>query len=125
MAALALSDVLVDRMLSPEATNAWLEKAPGMQSLTLGPRELLDLELLALGAFSRLEGYMVSSDYHSVVEFMRLDSGTPWTLPITLAVSHDQARSLPEGQTVVLSDSSGRPRGVLEIQDRYCYDRMD
>lgn len=125
MAVLALSDVLVDRMLSPEATNAWLEKAPSMQSLTLGPRELLDLELLAVGAFSPLEGYMVSSDYHSVVEFMRLDNGTPWTLPITLPVSRDQARSLSEGQTIVLNDGGGRPRAVLEIQDRYCYDRMN
>ncbi len=125
MTAPVITDTLVDRVLSPAATSSWLEQVPGMPSLALSPRELLDLELLAVGAFSPLDGYMVSTDYHGVVESMHLSSGSPWSLPITLAVSHEQARSLPEGQAIMLMDGYNRPRGILELRERYTYDRVN
>ena len=85
---------------------------PSLETLTLTPRELSDLDLLASGALSPLEGFMSREDYERVVDDMRLASGLPWALPVCLAV--DEA---PEGDRVALADESGRPLAVLDAQD--------
>src|SRR5215210_63348 len=67
--------------------------------VTLTAREVSDLDMLASGALSPLEGFMGRRDYESVVESMRLASGLPWALPVCLAV--DEA---PAGERVALAD---------------------
>jgi len=68
-----------------------------LETITLTPRELSDLDMLACGALSPLEGFIGEEDYERVVEEMRLARGLPWALPVCLAV--DRA---PEGDQVVL-----------------------
>lgn len=115
--------VLVNRVLAPAEASALADTLPGLPSVTIGPREILDLDLIAVGAFSPLTGYMTSADYHAVVETMHLASGLPWSLPITLAVSTEQAAGLREGVQIVLRDQQGSPRAILELQERYTIDR--
>src|SRR5439155_26395697 len=79
-----------------------------LELLTLTSRELSDLELLACGALSPLEGFMGREDYESVLETMRLSNGLPWALPVSLAV--DRA---PADDQVALADPSGRPVAIL------------
>ncbi len=88
---------------------------------------LADLQCLAYGAFSPLDGFLGRDDYESVLERMRLADGTVWTIPITLPVSRDVATGLdaastsPSGKTARSTPScaltivtsrtrSGRPR---------------
>ncbi|HEX9036459.1 MAG TPA: sulfate adenylyltransferase [Ktedonobacterales bacterium] len=115
--------VLVDRQLSSDKAQQWLDHADDLPKLTVSRRQILDLELIAVGAFSPLSGFMTSADYKSVVEHMRLANGLPWSLPITLAVSEETANTLRVGSYVLLQDDEGRPCAVLELQDRYRYDR--
>src|ERR671934_30477 len=75
-----------------------------------------DLEMLASGALSPLEGFMGREDYESVLESMRLASGLVWALPVCLAV--EQA---PTGDRVALADSKGRLYGVLDVMSVYTY----
>jgi sulfate adenylyltransferase len=89
-----------------------------LEVVTLTPREVSDLDMLASGALSPLTGFMGRDDYESVVESMRLDSGLAWALPVCLAV--DDA---PEGDRVALADESGRLLAVLEVDDVFDYDR--
>ena len=81
-----------------------------LEVVTLTSRELSDLDMLASGALSPLEGFMGREDYERVVEEMRLASGLPWALPVCLAV--DKA---PGGDRVALADESGRLVAVLDI----------
>jgi len=74
--------------------------------------------MLASGALSPLEGFMARHDYERVVEEMRLERGLPWALPVCLAVDRP-----PQGDEVALTDESGRPLAVLEVDDVYEYDR--
>ena len=75
---------LVD-LSAPEAERAslrkYIEKLPAVK---LGARDLADLEMLASGAFSPLTGFMGEADYVRSRDEMRLASGTPWSIPITL-----------------------------------------
>jgi sulfate adenylyltransferase len=87
-----------------------------LETLTLTPRELSDLDMLASGALSPLDGFLGQDDYESVLETMRLASGLPWALPVCLAVEE-----APTGDRVALSDHSGRIYGVLEVTSAYAY----
>ena len=89
-----------------------------LEIVTLTSRELSDLDMIASGALSPLEGFMSRDDYACVVEEMRLASGLPWALPVCLAVD-----TAPRGDRVVLADQSGRPLAVLEIEEVYEYDK--
>jgi sulfate adenylyltransferase len=90
----------------------------GLEQIPLTSRELSDLDMLASGALSPLEGFMGPNDYERVVEEMRLENGLPWSLPVCLAVD-----APPKGEEVALTDESGRALAVLEVEDAYEYDR--
>ena len=83
-----------------------------LEQIPLTSRELSDLDMLASGALSPLEGFMNRHDYERVVEEIRLARGLPWALPVCLAV--DRA---PEGDQVVLTDEAGTPLAVLEVDE--------
>jgi len=80
--------------------------------------ELSDLELIANGAYSPLEGFMGEKDYYSVVEQMRLDNGLPWSLPITLAVDHAEAHKLGIGETIHLG-YQGEIYGTMKVTEKF------
>jgi len=90
----------------------------GLERLTLTSREVSDLEMIATGALSPLEGFMGRDDYERVVDEMRLASDLPWALPVCLAVD-----AAPQGDRVALADGSGRLLAVLEVDDVYAYDK--
>ncbi|WIG60862.1 MAG: Sulfate adenylyltransferase [Ktedonobacterales bacterium] len=114
---------LINRVMPTEDVQNWSEVVTSLPSLTVGRRVFLDLDLIAVGAFSPLAGFMTSQDYRSVVDTMHLASGLPWSLPITLAVSSEVADGLKEGTTVVLRDSDGNDRALLELHEKFTYDK--
>jgi sulfate adenylyltransferase len=89
-----------------------------LETVTLTSREVSDLDMLACGALSPLEGFMGRGDYERVVDEMHLESGLPWALPVCLAV--DDA---PSDDRVALADESGRALAVLDVDDVYDYDK--
>ena len=89
-----------------------------LPQVTLTSRELSDLDMLAVGALSPLEGFMGREDYESVVENMRLANGLPWALPVCLAV--DEA---PSGDVVELADEAGTAYATLEVEEVFDYDK--
>ncbi|MBX6311921.1 MAG: bifunctional sulfate adenylyltransferase/adenylylsulfate kinase [Isosphaeraceae bacterium] len=91
-------------------------------SLTLDERGLCDLELLAVGGFSPLTGFLGRADYERVVAEMRLANGTLWPLPITLAVQ--PGNGIEEGRPVALRDVYGNLLAFLHIEEIYAYDKQ-
>jgi sulfate adenylyltransferase len=80
--------------------------------------------MIAIGAFSPLLGFMEQADYESVVSRVRLANGLPWSVPITLSVDEAIAEPLKEGSFVRLDDPNGRFIGVLELRQKYRYDKI-
>ncbi len=114
--------LLVNRVADAKERDALLEKAASMPSITLNDRELSDLEMIAVGAFSPLEGFMTSADYRNVVDVMRLENGLPWTIPVTLAVKKDEAVGLNNNDDVALLNDTGATVAVLHLEDVFTFD---
>jgi ATP sulfurylase/adenylyl-sulfate kinase len=111
--------VLVDRFVDQEQRRFWEAKAPQLPCLTLNPWQLSDLEMIATGGFSPLEGFMGQGDYESVLSQMRLKNGLPWSIPITLSVAENQVSVVGKGSDVALRDPAGRLLAILHLSDRF------
>ncbi len=114
---------LINRLASPEQKQDFLSKADSLPRVALDPRAASDLVMIAIGGFSPLTGFMAQADYEPVVTDMRLASGLPWSVPVTLSVSEAVAEPLMIGQLVRLDDETGRFIGVLELSEKYTYDK--
>ena len=114
---------LVDRVLRGTIREAALERAAALARIPLNPMAISDLELIAVGAFSPLTGFMTRSDYEGVVGSMRLANGLVWSVPVTLPVPRQLADTLAEGQEVALVEPGGHILGVLELAEKYEYDK--
>jgi len=115
---------LINRIATPEQSQVFLEKAEMLPRVQLDERAVSDLELIAIGGFSPLTGFMERADYERVVNDMRLANGLPWSIPITLSVSEAVAAELQEGTLARLDNSQGRFIGVLELTQKYAYDQV-
>lgn len=115
---------LINRIASPAQRQEFLEKANILPRIQISERTVSDIEMIAIGGFSPLTGFMEQADYDQVVTNMRLANGLPWSIPITLPVSEEIAASLKEGSLVRLDDSHGRFVGVLELTQKYTYDKV-
>jgi len=111
--------------LAGETESAELrERAQGLPQIQVGSRQLADLEMLANGAYSPLGGFMTQDDYLGVVNDMHLSNGLPWSIPITLSVTAEQAKTLPIGSQVALVDAQGTLQAVMTLEEKYEYDKQ-
>jgi ATP sulfurylase/adenylyl-sulfate kinase len=115
--------ILKIRLVDEERAAELEAIAGGLPLIALDPWSTTDLELLAGGGLSPLEGFMGSADLLMVRDHMHLASGAAWTLPILLPVSQEQAAKLQVGDSVALS-SDGVTLAVLDVTEVYEYDRQ-
>ncbi|GCE19699.1 sulfate adenylyltransferase [Dictyobacter kobayashii] len=114
---------LIVNLVGEAERAALLERAAALPQITVGSRQLADLEMLANGAYSPLRGFMTREDYLSVVNTMHLSNSLPWSIPITLAVTAEQAAGVPEGSEVALVNAEGVLQAVLTVQEKFGYDK--
>ena len=99
-------------------------QAKSFPVVRLNSRETSDLIMLAMGAFSPLDGFMKEKDYIGVVNDMSMADGTMWPIPITLSVSHEQADDLSIGTEIALvDDESDELMGSMVIEEKFAYDK--
>ena len=114
---------LVDLRVGESERSELVSRARDLERITLDARELTDLELLTIGGFTPLCGFMTEQECKSVTQDMRLPGGAPWTIPVTLATEAARAESLPEGEEVALVSQAGDLVGVLRVESRFTPDK--
>jgi sulfate adenylyltransferase len=117
--------ILVDRF-ADEATREDIVQrvdAADLPEIRLDVRQLSDLELIANGALSPLDGFMGRGDYERVVAEGRLANGLPWTLPVSLSARADFADRLGPGETVALRAPDGQLVGAMTVTEIFSYDK--
>lgn len=116
---------LVNRTVEGDEKKALAEKAARLVRIPLNERQVSDVEMLAIGAFSPLTGFLGQADYEGVVERMRLANGLPWSIPVTLAVDDKIAGEVNVGDDVALTDELGKLLAVLHVREKYGYDKKN
>mgnify|MGYP001275840993 FL=1 len=116
--------VLIDRIAKGAERTELLAEAADLPAISIDAWALSDLEMIGVGAFSPLTGFMNREDYDSVVESMRLASGLVWSIPITLAVPPETASRLEVGRRAALvGEADGVIYGVIDIESIYQVDK--
>ena len=114
---------LAERLVRGAERDRLIHQARMLPAITLDERELSDVELLAVGALSPLEGFLNQGDYDSVVDRMQLADGTLWTLPVTLSLAQWEADLWREGQDLALKSRDGELVAVLHQPELFPYNR--
>lgn len=113
---------LVDRFARGPERDALAERAKGLVAVDLDARAESDVEMIATGAFSPLQGFLGSKDYLRVLGDLRLENGLLWPVPITLAIPAALADRIAVGADVALRARDGRLVAVLDVADKWAPD---
>ncbi len=112
-------------LLLPEAERAdEAERARRLKQLPVSSREVSDLFMLGMGAYTPLDGFMGEADWHNCCEHMTLANGLFWPIPITLSCAQVTGDNIGLGEDVALVDSEGGDLiGILTVEEKYTIDR--
>ncbi|WP_203341154.1 sulfate adenylyltransferase [Planococcus beijingensis] len=115
---------LVNRQVTGSEREKALKNAESLPSLFISDWAISDLELIGIGGFSPLTGFLSQKDYESVVHTSRLSNGTVWSVPITLSVTAEEADSYQVGDEIALKGEDGVIYGTIELTEKYAYDKQ-
>lgn len=115
---------LINRISEEKEREILEEKIPNFKRIKLNKREISDLEMIATGSLSPLEGFMLKKDYDSVLDMMHLSNGLSWTIPITLSATGEEAKNFKEGDDIALEDENGGGiLAILHLEEKYKYNK--
>lgn len=106
--------VLVDRLARADQREALLAEASDLPRILASPVTARDVEMIGVGAFSPLTGFMGQADYEAVVEKGRLAKGLPWTIPITCDLG---GARVEVGGRAAIVDGAGNTLAVMDVTD--------
>ena len=114
--------ILINREIQGSKREDLVRKATTLPKVQLSSRQVSDLLMLAIGGYSPLDGFLNEADYTSVLDRMKLVDGVVWPIPITLAVSTDEADGLKVPSEVSLYDDDDL-LGILHVTEKFTYDK--
>ena len=114
---------LVNAQAGQERNKILTPMAQGLFDIILNDRQTCDLELIACGALSPLQGFMTRIDYEAVLDRMSLADGTFWPMPVCLDVDEKTGERLEVGQSLALRDQEGFLLAVLHLEDLWPVDK--
>lgn len=107
---------LINRIVDGGEKQELEAKAKSLPSIEVDAWTLSDIEMIAIGGFSPLEGFMTKADYEGVVSKNRLANGIVWSIPVTLAVTGEQAKGL---QGDIALNADGKTIAILHLEEAY------
>lgn len=117
---------LINRLVPEQEKQQWLDKAATLPQIFVDRRNISDIDLIAIGGFSPLTGFMNQEDYESVVERMRLKDGTVWSIPITLSVEPEARAQIEVGKPAALVGKDDNDvYAVIEVESIYEVDQKN
>jgi len=114
---------LVNRFVDKSKADALRSEAASLPTITLSSKQACDLEMIAIGAFSPLTGFVGKADFEGICKNIRLADGTVWPIPITLAVDDAVKATLKVGGRAALKHSDGTLLAVIDVKEIYPHDK--
>jgi len=99
------------------------KKTDGMFTISVSSDLRNDIENIADGVFSPLEGFVGEQDFQSIVRTGRLTDGLAWTVPIVLDVDEDTALKMKDAGQIALATGSDR-FAILQLEETFSFDKL-
>ncbi len=114
---------LVNRIVDADQASKLKAAAADLPKITLSAKQACDLEMIAIGAFSPLTGFVKKADFEGICKDMHLANGTAWPIPITLSVDDAVKGTLKEGGQAALYHNDGTLLAVIDCEEIYAHDK--
>jgi len=116
---------MIRPLLVPENARAEaLERAETLLKVPITSREVSDLLMLGMGAYTPLAGFMGEGGWRGVCRDMKLANGVFWPIPITLSTSQELADQISIGEEVALCDDHcGDILAIMSVGEKYTIDK--
>ena len=95
----------------------------GLYSISISEDLANDVENIADGIFSPLEGFLGKKDYENVISKGRLANGLAWTIPIVLDVDESTAAKMKKAGKVLLQNHQGLGIAILHVKETFTFDK--
>ncbi len=113
---------LVHRVVPEAEREERLREARALKPLRITHEQAREVENIAHGVYSPLEGFLRREEYEHVLEYMRLPGDIPWTLPIVLDAEEESG--VEEGRRIALWEDGEAPLAVMEVEEVYPLSRL-
>ncbi|VBB69488.1 Sulfate adenylyltransferase, dissimilatory-type [invertebrate metagenome] len=101
-----------------------LKRAASLKKVPMTSRETSDVIMMAMGAYTPLEGFMGLADWEGVSAHMKMTDDLFWPIPITLSASKEVAATIGDGEEIALLDQeSGAVMAIMTVAEKYAIDR--
>lgn len=110
---------LINCYLSEQEQKDTLLSAINLPRLTLSIRNIADLECIATGVYSPLNGFVNEQEYNSIVKDMRLPNGLAWSIPVTLQIPESEAEQYKLDSEIALAHPNGEILAVMTVNSKF------
>ena len=112
-------------LLAPQTERAEeLARARELTKVPMTSREVSDVLMMAMGAYTPIDGFMNEADWRSACLDMKLENGVFWPIPITLSCDRELADRIHVEEEVALVDGeSGEILAIMEVTGKYAPDK--
>ncbi|MEO0968087.1 MAG: sulfate adenylyltransferase [Cyanobacteria bacterium J06639_18] len=110
---------LINCELPEEAKEETLLRAKNLPNLTLSKRNLADIECIATGVYSPLNGFVEEEEYNSIVKNMRLSNGLAWSIPVTLQIPESVVDTYKLNSEIALAHPNGDILAVMNVTSKF------
>ncbi len=109
---------LINKVVNNAGKRELEAKAQHLFQLVIEDRYAADIEMIAIGAFSPLEGFMNKADSESVIESMHLTNGFAWGIPVLLPAG-DYYDAIKTGEDIALVDKAGNILALMKVDEKF------
>ena len=95
----------------------------GLFSISINQDLANDVENIADGIFSPLEGFLGQEDFERVISKGRLANELAWTMPTVLDVDDETAKKMKDAGQVLLKNPQGSGMAILNVEETFSFDK--
>ena len=114
------SDVVLPLLTTDANFAEEMARAKSLKRVPVSSREVSDLFMFGMGAYTPLTGFMNEAEWRGVCENMRMPDGLFWPIPITLSTTQKLASSIKLGEDVALCDRNNQEiLAIMSVCEKY------
>jgi len=115
---------LINRVLKDGKKEKLINEKNELFEIKVNQRRVKEIENIATGVYSPLEGFLVQNDLDNVMDSMRLSNDQAWTIPIILDITNEEAKKVSIGDTVRLN-SGDQFIATMDVEDKYSFNKKE